>query len=63
LSQAIQIKKGSETDKAYGHCRDNTIASIGKIIKHQAENINLKEIIAAWISLLPLKYDKPEAKG
>jgi hypothetical protein len=33
LVHSSKIKKGSEKESNYGHCKDNAIASIGKIIK------------------------------
>jgi len=43
------------------HARDNIVAALGKIIKHQNSTINVKEVISVWFSYLPLKHDKPEA--
>ena len=60
---AIQVKRGQNESKLdYFHARDNAVASLGKIIKCQYANINLKETVQTWISLLPLKHDKLEAK-
>lgn len=56
------IPKGAEKEKSFGHCRDNAISSIGKIIKHHAEAIgSLQNCIDFWVNYLPLKFDKPEA--
>ena len=47
--------------KTYGHARDNSIAAIGKVVKYQAECIDLATVIEKWVKLLPLKWDKGEA--
>lgn len=31
--EALNIPQGSEKPKVYGHCRDNIVSAIGKIIK------------------------------
>jgi hypothetical protein len=49
-------------NKVYGHCKDNTISALGKIIKSHHDKINLTEVIQIWLNSLPLKFDKPEAK-
>ena len=65
LIEASKMAKGSEKEKTYGHCRDNAIASLGKVIKTQggvAEgNMTVRPYIDVWLTFLPLKYDKPEA--
>lgn len=42
LLEAVKIPKGVEKEKTYGHCRDNGIASIGKIIKAHFAALDLK---------------------
>jgi len=34
LDISINVPKGEEKEKIYGHARDNAIASIGKVIKN-----------------------------
>ena len=61
LYQALKIPKENEKEKVYGHCRDNVISALGKIIKSQSDKINLNEVIQVWLENLPLKFDKEEA--
>lgn len=62
LYEALKIPIGDEKNKVYGHCRDNCISALGKIIKNHNDKINLNEVIQVWLNNLPLKFDKPEAK-
>ena len=62
--KSLQCVKGeNDSDKQYGHCRDNSIAALGKIIKAQSESIGaeLPGALQTWLNLLPLRHDKPEA--
>ena len=61
LINSSKIPKGSEKDKSYGHCHDNAISAIGKIIKAHADKFNPTECLNYWLSFMPIKYDKPEA--
>lgn len=61
LTQSSKIPKGSEKDKSYGHCHDNAISSIGKIIKAHSDKFDYSLVLNFWISFMPLKYDKEEA--
>ena len=61
LDQAIQIPV-QKSKKSHGHARDNAISSIGKIIKHQSANIDLNLVVPAFVSVLPIKHDKVEAR-
>ena len=61
LVESSKIGKGSEKEKSFGHCRDNAISAIGKIIKTHGESFNCSPFIGYWFGLLPLKFDKPEA--
>jgi hypothetical protein len=42
----------SETEKAYGNCKDNCIASIGKILKNHSGSLgnNLPACVNYWMS-------------
>ena len=65
IVKSLQIPKlENDTDKTFGHCRDNSVAALGKIIKSQPESLGseLGGALNQWISLLPLKFDKPEAR-
>ena len=57
---AAKVSKGPEKEKTYGHCRDNAIASIGKVVKvHGGPGV--KPYLDIWLTMLPLRHDKPEA--
>lgn len=60
LIESIKIPKGSEKEKTYGHCRDNGVAAVGKIIKAHSNLIDPIPYIAIWIRFLPLRFDKDE---
>lgn len=60
LIESIKIPKGSEKEKTYGHCRDNGVAALGKIIKAHSNLFDPTPYIAVWIRFLPLKFDKDE---
>ena len=62
----MQVPKlDNDTEKVYGHARDNAIAALGKIIKYQKDSLGAKvqNLVFTWFYLLPLKFDKPEAKA
>ena len=56
----MQIVKGSEKAKVYGSCRDNAVASIGKIVKCHGGSFDPKPVLKAWLQYLPLRSDKQE---
>ena len=60
LYTAVKIPKGSEKEKTYGHCRDNGVASIGKIVKSHASVFDPRLALSFWIHFLPLRHDKDE---
>lgn len=60
LLEAVKIPKGSEKEKTYGHCRDNGIAAIGKIIKAHFALFDTRPYLAIWLNFLPLRHDKDE---
>jgi hypothetical protein len=60
MDNATKEKKNKQTQ--FNHARDNAIAALGKIIKHQEANIDAATIIPGWFQLLPLKHDLEEAK-
>jgi len=64
IIQALNIPMAPETHtKVYGHCKDNGVSALGKIIKNHAEKIpNIQEIVNFWLSSLPLHHDKEEAR-
>eukprot|EP01015_Nassula_variabilis_P025412 TRINITY_DN4966_c0_g1_i2.p1 TRINITY_DN4966_c0_g1~~TRINITY_DN4966_c0_g1_i2.p1 ORF type:complete len:232 (-),score=41.64 TRINITY_DN4966_c0_g1_i2:138-833(-) len=61
LVQAINIQKGNQNTELFNHCRDNAIASVGKIIATHHEKIDAVSAVELWLSNLPLKHDKEEA--
>jgi hypothetical protein len=60
LLEAVKIPKGSEKEKTYGHCRDNGIAAMGKIIKAHFAIFDATPYLTIWLNFLPLKFDKEE---
>lgn len=60
LLEAVKIPKGNEKEKTYGHCRDNGIAAIGKIIKAHFAIFDPVPYLAIWHKFLPLRHDKDE---
>jgi hypothetical protein len=61
LDKTINIKSDEDDEFEMGHCRDNAIASLGKVIVHQGNTIqNLEQWINRWIEYLPLRYDDEE---
>lgn len=60
LYAAVKVAKGSEKEKTYGHCRDNGVAAIGKIIKAHSSVFDSRPAIGFWIHFLPLRHDKEE---
>lgn len=63
LYESLKLPGDNEKAKVYGHCKDNTVSAIGKIIKSHYETLAKgPEVIQLWLSNLPLKFDKPEAK-
>ena len=55
LINAAKIAKGSEKEKTYGHCRDNAVAGIGKIVKVHGSAYDPKPYLNIWLTMLPLK--------
>mmetsp|Transcript_11490 Transcript_11490/g.22578 ORF Transcript_11490/g.22578 Transcript_11490/m.22578 type:complete len:1098 (+) Transcript_11490:907-4200(+) len=62
LERSLQVPKGKSSE-THGNARDNAVAAIGRIIKHQNTSIDCGAIITAWLKLLPMKHDKVEAKS
>lgn len=62
LEKAITFPVGKSV-KTHGHARDNAISSLGKLIKNHSVYLNCDVIIPAWLNLLPLKFDKIEARS
>ena len=60
LLEAVKIPKGSEKEKTYGHCRDNGIAAMGKIMKAHFSLFDPRPYISIWMKFLPLRFDKEE---
>lgn len=65
IVDSLRVEKlADNTEKQYGHARDNSVAGLGKIIRAQPESLGneLLGAIETWLNLLPLKFDKPEAR-
>jgi hypothetical protein len=56
------MKQGTQVKKSYLHAKDNAVSSIGKVIKFQGANINVTELVAYWLTYMPIKKDKGEAQ-
>ena len=66
VTEKVQGKKEKMIE--YNHARDNAIASIGKILKHQSalvwQNAAMaSQLVSYWISLLPITHDLEEAQA
>lgn len=61
LVKSSKMPKGNEKEKTYGHCRDNAISGIGRIIKIHGDKVNAKNYLEFWLTYLPLRFDKKEA--
>jgi hypothetical protein len=59
LSSAIALPVG-KASKSHGHARDNAIAAIGRILKHQT--VDTAYWLPYWAQLLPIRHDKMEAR-
>eukprot|EP01016_Furgasonia_blochmanni_P040096 TRINITY_DN5079_c0_g1_i7.p1 TRINITY_DN5079_c0_g1~~TRINITY_DN5079_c0_g1_i7.p1 ORF type:complete len:348 (+),score=120.14 TRINITY_DN5079_c0_g1_i7:414-1457(+) len=61
LEAAYHVPQGNENNMILGHCRDNTIAAVGKIIKAQGDKLgDVATVIRFWVQALPLKHDIDE---
>lgn len=63
LTRALEIPSDGGADSEWGHARDNAVSSLGKIIKHQHNSIDINVWIPKWLSYLPLTHDPKEAEG
>ena len=72
LNEAIQyqmtgrVNEKKEKSTQFHHARDNAIASLGKILKHQKALIKSNaavygQLVGNWVSLLPITHDTEEA--
>ena len=62
LVGALDVQKtDNDSKEEFLAAKDNSVSSIGKIIKYHAEKINLKETINKWVQSLPIEVDKVEA--
>jgi len=60
MDSSVKAKKSKATQ--FQHARDNAIAALGKVIKHQANKVDINQLMPYWLSLLPLTHDMDEAK-
>jgi hypothetical protein len=61
LGRALAISCQEDED-TWGAARDNAVASLGKIIKHQNKCIDLVLCINQWVKYLPITYDLAETE-
>ncbi len=62
LEKGMNINSDGVDDEEWGYARDNLIASLGKIIRHHNNLINVNELVPKWINSLPIMYDTREAQ-
>eukprot|EP00826_Nyctotherus_ovalis_P021889 TRINITY_DN1714_c0_g1_i2.p1 TRINITY_DN1714_c0_g1~~TRINITY_DN1714_c0_g1_i2.p1 ORF type:complete len:1100 (+),score=368.01 TRINITY_DN1714_c0_g1_i2:202-3501(+) len=62
LASAVEIKKDEGRKDLWGGARDNAVASIGKILKHQSNTVSFGEIWSKWLHYLPITVDMDEGK-
>lgn len=62
LVRALAVQPSENEEYEWGLARDNAVASLGKIIKHQgSHNVELtKSLIIQWLKYLPITYDTNE---
>jgi len=63
-TEKVNAKKLKLTQ--FHHARDNAIASLGKVLKYQNENISQEiclQLIQYWLSKLPITHDLEEAQA
>ena len=61
LDQSMHVPV-QKSKKSHAHARDNAVSSLGKVIKYQSSNLDLGVVIPAFLSVLPLRHDKVEAR-
>lgn len=59
IDAATKEKKSKATQ--FYHARDNAIAALGKILKHQSGCVPMNDLVPFWMSNLPLTHDMEEA--
>jgi len=59
---AVRPRK-EEDQRAFWRARARVVISLGKILKHQSDYINVKETIQIWFKNLPIAYYIDEAKA
>jgi hypothetical protein len=67
LNACIEFKMDAKTKAKksktvqFHHARDNAVAALGKIIKHQKDLVDINQLMPAWLGQLPLTHDMEEA--
>jgi hypothetical protein len=63
LNKALAFSPGEDDEHEWGLARDNAVAALGKIIKHQGslKSDCISVLISQWIKLLPITYDINES--
>ena len=60
MDAATKEKKGKLTQ--HYHAKDNAVAALGKVLKHQSGCADTNLLIGYWLQNLPLTHDMEEAK-
>jgi hypothetical protein len=61
LDDQTKGKKSKLTQ--FYHARDNAVAALGRVLKHQGATVPAEAgLPSAWLELMPLTHDMEEAK-
>ena len=61
VDDATKAKKSKLTQ--FYHARDNAVAALGRVLKHQGTSVPADaQLPGAWLDLMPLTHDMEEAK-
>jgi len=52
----------NKSQKTHGHAKDNAIVALGRVLQHKSPYIDFQTLTGVWVNLLPLRFDKTEAK-
>ena len=60
IYNGLSISSDNKDETDWQLARDNGVAALGKILKHQASFVDVKLICSKWVSYLPIKEDEEE---
>lgn len=60
IFQGLGIPSDNQDEYDWGLARDNGVAALGKIIKFQSNQVDLKLLCPKWVNLLPIIEDNDE---